>query len=209
MTIGGAHAYARKHNPFMSFVNINSNETRCSAHIVNSAVLDTDASSENLPNYMFYTPNLFHDGHDSSLATTSAWLKDFLEPKLDNPVFGHTLFWITFDESSGFIPGTRNPIYGVLLGAGVDDTKRGVSLGTFYNHYNWLATVERIFNLGDLGLADATAATFPVDGMCHSSLFLAEDVVMSKLAKSGAKTLNGWSIFSIFLFLFFPFILSE
>ncbi|KAJ3143196.1 hypothetical protein HK101_003166, partial [Irineochytrium annulatum] len=61
-TIGGAHAYARKHNPFISFTNIQSNKTRC-ANIVPATQLDVDAaSSDGLPDYIYYTPNLANDG---------------------------------------------------------------------------------------------------------------------------------------------------
>lgn len=162
--IGGAHSYARKHNPFMSFVNINRNATRCSKHIVNSSDLDADATSRLLPHYMFYTPNLIHDGHDSNIPTCSKWLKDFLEPKLVDPVFSNTLFWITFDESDGFIPGTPNPIYGILVGAGIKG--RGLMDSTSYNHYNLLATVEHLFQVGNMGRNDVNAIPFPVGSLC-------------------------------------------
>lgn len=49
--------YFRKHNPFISFDNIRNNSTRC-ANIVNSAELDDDLASGNLPQYMYFTPNI-------------------------------------------------------------------------------------------------------------------------------------------------------
>ncbi|KAI9301991.1 phosphoesterase family-domain-containing protein [Cunninghamella echinulata] len=49
--------YARKHNPFMSFVNISENKKRC-ANIVNSKQLDEDIKNNQVPQFVFYTPNV-------------------------------------------------------------------------------------------------------------------------------------------------------
>lgn len=57
------YKYCRKHNPYMSYININRNLTRC-ARIVNSAELDTDLDRGTLPQYSFFTPNLDNDAHE-------------------------------------------------------------------------------------------------------------------------------------------------
>ncbi|KAJ3291886.1 hypothetical protein HDU76_007219 [Blyttiomyces sp. JEL0837] len=155
-TYGGSGAYARKHNPFISMTNIQNNPTRC-ANIVPDAQLDKDALGNNLPNYIFYTPNLKNDGHDTSVSYTSNWLKGFLEPKLTNPAYANTLFFVTFDESASFSP---NQIYGVLLGKGI--VGAGQTDSNKYDHYSWLATQESIFQLGNLGKKDASATKIPV-----------------------------------------------
>lgn len=49
--------YARKHNPFISFKNISGNKQRC-AKIVNSKQLDKDIANNNVPQFVFYTPNV-------------------------------------------------------------------------------------------------------------------------------------------------------
>ncbi|KAI9251735.1 hypothetical protein BY458DRAFT_444119 [Sporodiniella umbellata] len=49
--------YARKHNPFISFKNIQKNKARC-AKVVNSKVLDQDIKTNNVPQFVFYTPNV-------------------------------------------------------------------------------------------------------------------------------------------------------
>lgn len=49
--------YARKHNPFISFKNIQTNPERC-AKIVNADVLDEDIKNDTVPQYVFYTPNV-------------------------------------------------------------------------------------------------------------------------------------------------------
>lgn len=49
--------YARKHNPFISFKNIQSSKSRC-AKIVNSKQLDKDIKNNSVPQFVFYTPNV-------------------------------------------------------------------------------------------------------------------------------------------------------
>ncbi|KAJ3307717.1 hypothetical protein HDU76_004423 [Blyttiomyces sp. JEL0837] len=160
-TLNGSHGYARKHNPFISFKNIQNNAARC-ANIVNSAQLDTDAANGQLPNYMFYTPNLNNDGHDTNIAFTSSWLQGFLEPRLSNPAFAKTLWIVTFDESASFFG--ANSIYTVLLGKGI--LGAGKTDSTKYDHYSVLATIEKNFNIGNLGANDAKATTIPLLASC-------------------------------------------
>lgn len=49
--------YVRKHNPFISFRNIQNDWRRCSK-IVNSIQLDRDIVSDMVPQYVFYTPDV-------------------------------------------------------------------------------------------------------------------------------------------------------
>jgi Phosphoesterase family len=147
--------YARKHNPFISFNDIRTNPARC-ANIVDASQLDSDIANGQFPEFSFYTPNLDNDGHDTSLAFASKWLKGFIEPKLADPKFNSgTLVVVTFDE------GTGNPaddaLYTVLLGPMVVP---GSSDATSYSHYSLLRTVESVFGLGSLGRSDAAAAPF-------------------------------------------------
>ncbi|KAI8803675.1 phosphoesterase family-domain-containing protein [Cladochytrium replicatum] len=156
-TYGGKSAYARKHNPFISFKNIQNNATRC-ANIVPSSQLDIDAAAGKLPNYMYYTPNLLNDGHDSSLLYGSNWLKSFLEPKLTDPAYADTLFYITFDESECYL--CSNKIYSILVGKGIKGA--GLTDNTKYDHYSFLATWENAFGIGNLGRNDAKATPVPL-----------------------------------------------
>ncbi|KAI9348117.1 phosphoesterase family-domain-containing protein [Obelidium mucronatum] len=152
---GSRDSYVRKHNPFISFNSIRNNATRCNM-IVDASVLYSDMQADSLPNYMFVTPDMNNDGHDTGLEYASRWLQEFLEPKLKDPVFAKTLFFITFDESESYF---GNHIYSILLGPGIvpgtiDDTK--------YNHYSFLATVEYLFGLGNLELNDSKATRMPI-----------------------------------------------
>jgi acid phosphatase len=111
---------------------------------------------------MFVTPNMINDGHDSNIETSATFLKGFLEPKLTDPAYKHTLFFITFDESGSnkltMLFDRNNHIYSLLIGAGVEKVNKEDNRK--FDHYSWLATVERIFQLGELGAKDKYAATF-------------------------------------------------
>ncbi|KAI8618980.1 phosphoesterase family-domain-containing protein, partial [Chytriomyces sp. MP71] len=146
--------YWRKHNPFISFTSISKNASRC-ANIVSSVQLDKDAVAGNLPNYIFYSPDINNDGHDTGLTVASNWLKAFLEPKLTDPAYANTLFQVVFDESQNNIP-SQNRIYALLAGAGI--TQQGARDNSSYTHYNLLATLENVFSLGNLGQNDVAAA---------------------------------------------------
>ncbi|KAI8619890.1 phosphoesterase [Chytriomyces sp. MP71] len=149
--------YHRKHNPFISFNNIRNDPARC-ANIVDASKLAADAAAGQLPNYIFYTPDINHDGHNTGLAAASQWLQGFLEPLLADPAFADTLFHITFDEAANYF--APNKIYTVLLGQGI--LGAGKTDDVEYNHYSFLATLEQIFGLPSLGQNDASATLIPL-----------------------------------------------
>src|SRR5437588_3970293 len=61
--------YATRHNPFVYFHSIIDDTTLCDTHVVNLDLLPRDlASTANTPNYVFITPDLCSDGHDSTCA---------------------------------------------------------------------------------------------------------------------------------------------
>ncbi|KAI9201878.1 phosphoesterase family-domain-containing protein [Polychytrium aggregatum] len=147
--------YARKHNPFISFNDVRTNSTRC-AKIVPATQMAVDEANNAVPKYVFYTPDLNNDGHDTGVTYASNWLKGWLEPKLANPIYANTLFAITFDENAGITP---NQVYTLLIG-GPANAKKGTTDGTAYNHYSLLKSVEDTWSLGNLGRGDATATRF-------------------------------------------------
>jgi len=147
---GNASPYVRKHNPFISFLNIQLNSTRC-ANIVDATQLDTDLASGNLPQYIYYTPNLNNDAHDTDLAYAGNWLTGWLVPKI--PKFpSKTLIYLTFDEDDG---AENNHIYTVVIGSMIPAGSAPDT--THYNHYSLLATVEKNWGLGNLGRNDVGA----------------------------------------------------
>ncbi|KAJ5310811.1 uncharacterized protein N7443_003272 [Penicillium atrosanguineum] len=174
----GANDYMRKHkyvsqyqhylrakvtdksfpSPLMSYNSVTSNTDRL-AKSKNFTMFYEDLDNNKLPQWMFITPNMTNDGHDSSLATAGTWSRNFLTPLLSNENFNtdSTLIILTFDE--GLTIGT-NQIYAVLLGGAVSSAKVGTKDNTAYNHYSLLKTVETNWDLGNLGENDVDATAF-------------------------------------------------
>jgi len=149
----GAQAgpYVRRHNPLLSFANVQLDPARC-ARIVPAAQFDADVRDHDLPRFAFYIPDLNHDGHDTSVAVADAWLRERFEPLLADPNFmDGLLFIVTFDE--GRIPGP-NRVYCAFAGAGV---RPGSVSFARYDHYDLLRTIEEIFHTGTLQRLDDLA----------------------------------------------------
>ena len=146
--------YYRKHNPFIMFEQIRSDRKRC-ANIVHSDQLEIDHQNDELPNLMYYTPNINNDGHDTGLEYADKYLRNFLPHYLNSARFmKRTLVVVTFDEDdySG-----DNRIYTLLTGSMV---KGGVTDNTVYNHYSLTRTIEENWGLGNMGRNDANATPF-------------------------------------------------
>lgn len=146
--------YYRKHNPFIMFEQIRSDKKRC-ANIVHSDQLEIDHQNDELPNLMYYTPNINNDGHDTGLEYADKYLRNFLPHYLNSARFmKRTLVVVTFDEDdySG-----DNRIYTLLTGSMV---KGGVTDNTVYNHYSLTRTIEENWGLGNMGRNDANATPF-------------------------------------------------
>jgi hypothetical protein len=150
-TSGG---YARKHNPFISYVNIHSNPLRC-ANIVEASQFDQDAATGNLPNYVFYVPNDKNSGHDTDVTYADKWYNQkFSKYVADSQFMENTVLISSFDEAGYF---GKNQIYTSVVGSAV---KPGVYSNAL-NLYSILQLVELNWNLGDLGQQDATAKPVP------------------------------------------------
>ena len=146
-----AGAYVRRHNPLISFADVQSDPARC-ARIVPASQFDTDLQNHDLPRFALYIPDLNHDGHDTGVAAADAWLRARFEPLLADPNFTDgLLFIVTFDE--GRVPGP-NRVYTAFVGAGV--RPGSVSFAT-YDHYDLLRTIEQIFRTGSLHRLDENA----------------------------------------------------
>jgi phospholipase C len=148
--------YYRKHNPFMSFENIRNDPSRC-AKIVPANELYTDIANNKLPQYMYYTPNINNDGHDTGLKYADNYLRKFLDPLLSNSTFMNgTLVFVTFDEDN-LLEGNHifTSVSGPMIRPGYTDHTR-------YNHYSLLRTIEDNWDLGNLGRNDANANVFEI-----------------------------------------------
>ncbi|KAL7320768.1 hypothetical protein PS15m_000627 [Mucor circinelloides] len=147
--------YARKHNPFMSFKNISGNKKRC-AKIVNSKQLDKDIASNKVPQFVFYTPDIDNDAHDTNMKFGSNWLKNFLSKRIKQKAFNeNTMFVLTFDEDDG--ASDNNKVLTVLFGPDFHPKSKSNKDKTKYTHYSLLKTIEDNWGLGDLGQNDKKA----------------------------------------------------
>jgi hypothetical protein len=159
--------YARKHVPFLSFVKI---QKQSSKNIVsvdtrsndNAFVTDVKNSRRSpldkllykpLASYMFYSPNMDDDGHDTNVGTASTWLKNFLENWFPPDARVGTLIVITFDESAPKLEKT-NHIYTLFLG---DMVKKGLKVPERHDHFDILRTIESNFGLPSLNSGDGNA----------------------------------------------------
>ncbi|KAH6678275.1 phosphoesterase family-domain-containing protein [Halenospora varia] len=154
----GANDYVRKHNGLMSYDSVTSDVHRL-AKIKNFTMFDSDLASNKLPQWMFITPNMTSDGHDTSVTTAGKFLKTFLTPLLGNSNFmKRTVVLVTFDETETYTGANR--VFSVLLGDAVPASAHGTIDNKAYDHYSQMATVENNWSLGNLGLGDATGVPF-------------------------------------------------
>ena len=124
--------YATRHDPFVYFHSIIDDTALCDSHVVNLSLLPHDlATAADTPNYVFITPDLCDDGHDSpcangqpgGLAQADQFLRQWVPQITSSPAFTQQrgLLIITFDEADtsdttsccGEIPGPGSPEPGV------------------------------------------------------------------------------------------------
>ncbi|MEE8200420.1 MAG: alkaline phosphatase family protein [Candidatus Acidoferrales bacterium] len=167
--------YYRKHNAFASFASIQAKSERWQ-RIVSEAEFWADIERGTLPQYGWFTPNIWNDGHYTTgtqetpairhllVNQVANWLEHVFCLRLKLPGAGsglppRTLLVLTFDEADyETSPGGNqydgpNQIYTVLLGD-LDCIRPGRVVHEGYNHYSLLRTVEKNFQLGNLGKND-------------------------------------------------------
>ncbi len=190
-TATAADQYATRHDPFVYFHSVIDTQSYCDAHVVNLNLLYDDlASAATTPNYVFITPNLCHDGHDSpcadgepgGLVSANLFLQTLVPKILASPAFQRDgLLIITFDESGGpqsdstaccgEVVGINSPLPGLtgpgggLIGAVLLSPfiKPGTVSTLSYNHYSMLRSIEDLFGLPYIGYANSGQTSFGND----------------------------------------------
>jgi phospholipase C len=155
--------YFTKHNPFVYFGSITGNSGSgttspyCNSHVVSLDQFYVDLKSGKLPSYSFITPNICNDAHSCPLSTGDHWLSTFVPQIINSNSFATTALFIVYDEgSSNDSAGGVGQVACILVSP---LAKSGYISHSQFTHYSLLATVEQIFNLGNLGRNDAAATT--------------------------------------------------
>lgn len=145
--------YARKHNPAISYSDIESNKTRC-ANITGLTGFDPAAA-----NFELIIPNMFNDMHSvacstcSEVATGDAFLKSFVPSIINSPAFADSVLFITWDEGDTDAHGGGH-IATIAVSPGMTPAAQFTG---FADHYSILRTIEDAWGMPYLGQA-ATAA---------------------------------------------------
>jgi phosphatidylinositol-3-phosphatase len=146
--------YAKKHNPFLYFAAIRNNAQRC-RNVVPYSAFAPDLASGNVPDFVWITPDLCHDGHDCSLAESDQWLAAQVPSILNSSAFRHGgVLFITFDEAAdGATAGCCHLAAGgqVFTLVASPLVKPGAQISVPYDHYSLLRTVEDAWKLPYLG----------------------------------------------------------
>jgi len=145
--------YVRKHNPLIIYDSIATVPTRAALQRnFNDFAADVNASA--IPQWVFVTPNLVSDGHDTDINFMSQWIQYWLVPLLQDSRFNDnkTLILLTFDETETYT--VNNHVWALLLGGAVPAKLRGTTDSTYYTHYSAMSTVQANWGLDALGRGD-------------------------------------------------------
>lgn len=177
------YPYLIKHNPFSSFENIISNKDRWEK-VGSETDLFKDLLNGTFPEYAWFTPNMWNDGHyvdgktedDPDAAPKerapilvdqlALWLEGFFNalrfPGPDSHLPPKTLVVVTFDEAdfeTDYEVGKKYLYDGpnqIYTVLLGDMIKPGIEYEG-YNHYSLIKTIEKNFNLGSLEKNDHEA----------------------------------------------------
>jgi phosphatidylinositol-3-phosphatase len=133
--------YARKHNPWVNFINVSPAANRTFAGFPDDYTL--------LPAVSIVVPNLCNDMHDCSVATGDSWLRSNIDPYVQWAMSHDSLLVLTFDEGEDPL----NHITTIFVGPMV---LPGDYAGRI-DHYSVLRTLEDAYGLPATG----NAATAP------------------------------------------------
>jgi acid phosphatase len=160
-----AGTYLKRHNPFAYLSDVNGSPAQA-ANMVPFSQLSADLNAGTLPNFVYLLPNSQDDAHDcpgggssctddQKLAAADAWLKANIDPVINNPKFGNSVLFITFDESvdTDFTNG-GGQVPTVLVGPHV---KTGFRSSTMYQHQSLLRTALQLLSVSDMPGASAVA----------------------------------------------------
>ena len=156
--LGNTLRYVRKHNPFIFFDPIRLDSERCQRSVVPLTQMDIDIAVNDLPNFIFITPDICYSAHDCTLNLADGFLKEQIAklfPALESTGEPYLII-ITWDEGQGAhsccglpeLAGGR--IATVLISPQV---KENFQDKMPYSHYSILKTISEAWSLPYLGHA--------------------------------------------------------
>ena len=190
----GNQLYERKHNPFVSYQNVQSNPARM-ANIVDFSQFATDLASGQVADYIWISPDQCHDMHGRAstpddpcdfsqvpalIAAGDSFLLDTVSAIMNSKAWtGNSVIFIAWDESdftgSGFNgfgddSGCCDSVPGqggghvVMITISHSDHSPRTST-VAYNHQSMLATIEDGWQLGCLAFTCDTANVPPMSDL--------------------------------------------
>ena len=174
----GDQLYERKHNPFVSFSDVQSSPARM-ANIVDLGQLNSDLAAGTVADYVWISPDQCHDMHGRStsgacnfsnvqglISTGDTFLSDTVGKIMSSSAWtGNSAIFISWDESDftgggfhgfGDVSGCCDSVAGqggghvvTLVISHSDHAARTSSVA--YNHYSLLRTIQDGWQLGCLG----------------------------------------------------------
>jgi len=179
----GNQLYERKHNPFVSYLDVQTDPARL-ANIVDFSQFATDLANGTAPDYSWISPDQCNDMHGRAgpasdpcnfgnvqglIATGDAFVMNTVNAIMNSSAWnGNSVIFVTWDESdfpfsdvSGCcdaVPGGGHVV--MLTISHSDHTARSSDVA--YNHYSMLATIEDGWQLGCLGFTCDTANVPPM-----------------------------------------------
>src|SRR5258706_11042601 len=133
------YPYALKHNPFAYYA------SACPPQVVPLTQLAPDVAGA-VPQFVWITPNLCHDGHDCSSSVADAWLAQTVPSILSSNAWQDGgMLGITWDEGED----SANSVLTLIVRP---DPATHTSAKP-YDHYSLLATIEDLLGVARLGQA--------------------------------------------------------
>ncbi len=182
----GNQLYERKHNPFVSYLDVQTNPSRM-ANIVDFSQLDADLASGSVANYVWISPDQCNDMHgrrapstdpcnfgdiSGLIATGDAFLSSTVGKIMASPAWnGNSVIFVTWDESdfpfadvSGCCDAVPGGGHVVTLAISHSDHSARTS-SVAYNHYSMLATIQQGWRLGCLALTCDSVNVTPMSDL--------------------------------------------
>jgi phosphatidylinositol-3-phosphatase len=189
----GNDRYARKHNPFVSFADVQSNPSRME-QIVDTSALARDLASGQVANFVWISPDQCHDMHglalpasdpcsglnpDTLTAQGDAFTQTTVEAITGSSawasVAGPSVIFITWDESEGTsednsgccgVTGGGGHVALIVIAHGSSGARTSA---VAYNHYSLLTTIQQSWGLGCLAATCDTVQVHPLIDLAGSA----------------------------------------